>query len=283
MRSLLPSAGALGLGVLTLSWAAILIRFTSSPSLAVAAGRMALSALALVPLAFAGRPRLSRSGWGLAALAGAFLALHFALWTESLRLTTVASSVALVTTNPIFVGLLSWALLRERPSAALWQGILLSVAGGLLIGWGDFAVGGSALLGDALALLGAVAASAYLLIGRRAREEGALLPYVALAYGVAAVLLLAVAGGSGAFPPLGIDWPWIGLLAAGPQLLGHTSVNWALRRFPASAVAVAILGEPVGATLWAYLVFGEAPSPLQGVGVALVLLGIVRALRGVRL
>ncbi|MCX7750660.1 MAG: DMT family transporter [Candidatus Bipolaricaulota bacterium] len=277
------AAGALGAGVLSLSWAAILIRFTSSPSLAVAAGRMALAALALVPVALLLRRPLSRAGWRLALLAGGFLALHFALWTESLRHTTVASSVALVTTNPIFVGLFSWAFLGERPSGALWQGILLSVAGGLLIGWGDFAVGGTALLGDALALLGAVAASAYLLLGRRARGEGALLPYVAAAYGVAALLLLAVAGGSGAFPPIPGDWVWIGLMAAGPQLLGHTSVNWALRRFPASAVAVAILGEPVGATAWAYLAFGEVPSPLQGVGVALVLLGIVRALRGVRL
>ncbi len=283
MRGSFAPAGTLGLGVLSLSWAALLIRFTASPSLAVAAGRMALSALVLTPVVVAARPPLSRSGARLAALAGSFLALHFALWTESLRLTTVASSVALVTTNPIFVGLLSWAVLGERPSRALWEGILLSVAGGLLIGWGDFALGGSALLGDMLALLGAVAASAYLLLGRRARQEGALLPYVALAYGVAALLLLAAAGGGGALPPLPGDWLWIGLLAAGPQLLGHTSVNWALRRFPASAVAVAILGEPVGATLWAYLLFREVPSPLQGAGVALVLLGIVRALRGVRL
>lgn len=278
-----PTKVGLALGIVSLSWAAILIRFTSSPAVTTAAWRMTLSAAVLLPLLAARRPGLPRRGVGLASLAGAFLALHFALWFESLRHTTVASSVALVTTNPIFVGLLSALLLRERPSRALWQGILLSAAGGILIGGGDFAVGGEALLGDALALLGAVAASAYLLVGRRAQGAGPLLPYVSVTYGMAALILLGGAGGRGDPLPLPGDWPWIALMALGPQLLGHTSVNWALRRLPASVVAVAILGEPVGATLWAYLVFGEAPGIAQGVGIALVLLGIARALREVRL
>lgn len=273
----------LTLGVVSLSWAAVLIRLTVSPAVTVAAWRMTLAAALLVPLWGVRRARLSRRGLGLALVAGGFLALHFALWTESLRLTTVASSVALVTTNPLFVGLLSSLFLGERPSRALWQGIGLSVAGGLLIGWGDFALGGTALLGDVLALLGAVASSAYLLVGRRARDEGSLVPYATVVYGIAAALLLAGASGGGDPLPLPTEWLWIALLALGPQLLGHTSVNWALRRFPASAVAVAILGEPVGATLWAYLVFGEVPGIPQGIGIVLVLLGIVRALRGVRL
>jgi len=272
--------------VVSLSWAAILIRLTASPAVTVAAWRMALSALLLLPVLWvrrSPRPRLSKQGLGLAVLAGGFLALHFALWMESLRHTTVASSVALVTTNPIFVGLLSAILLGERPSRSLWQGIFLSVGGGLLIGWGDFALGGAALLGNVLALLGAVAASAYLLVGRRARQSGALLPYVTVAYGVAAALLLLAGSAARSPTPLATEWLWIGLMAVGPQLLGHTSVNWALRRFPASAVAVATLGEPVGATLWAYLLFGEVPGILQGAGIALVLMGTLRALRGIRL
>lgn len=271
----------LALGIVSLSWAAILIRFTSSPTVTVAAWRMALSAGVLLPLLAIRRPLLPRRGVGLAIAAGAFLALHFVLWFESLRHTTVASSVALVTTNPIFVGLFSVLLFRERPSRALWQGILLSVAGGILISSGDFAVRGEALWGDGLALFGAVAASAYLLVGRRAQRGGTLLPYVAVAYGVAALLLLGAAWGGGTPLPLTRDWLWIGLLALGPQLLGHTTVNWALRRFPASAVAVAILGEPVGATLWAWILLGEVPGVVQGVGIAFVLLGILRALHEV--
>jgi len=273
----------LAVGVGSLSWAAILIRLTSAPAVTVAAWRMVLASVVLVPIVGLNRHPLSRSGLRLAIAAGAFLALHFVLWIESLRHTTVASSVTLVTTNPIFVGILSAVVLGERPSRALWQGIGLSVAGGLLLGWGDVALGGAALWGNALALLGAVAASAYLLLGRRARGEN-LLPYVALTYGTAAAILLvgATAAGRGApLPPSG-DWLWLGLMAAGPQLLGHTSVNWALRRLPASAVAVAILGEPVGATLWAYLVLGERPGIVQGLGIVLVLVGIVRALRGAR-
>ncbi len=283
MSARLPPAAVLGLGVVCLSWAAILIRLTASPAVTVAAWRMALSAAVLLPLGAGRWEGLSGRGLWLALASGAFLGLHFVLWMESLRLTTVASSVALVTTNPIFVGLLSALVLGERPSRALWEGIGLSVAGGLLIGWGDFALGGAALLGDLLALLGAVAGSAYLLLGRRARGEGSLLPYVAVAYGTAAAFLLLGALAAARPVPEGDDWLWIALMAVGPQLLGHTSVNWALRRFPASAVAVAILGEPVGATLWAYLLFGEVPGIPQGLGIVLVLLGIVRTVQAVRL
>lgn len=278
------TALVLGVGVASLSWAAILIRLTVAPAVTVAAWRMVLSAVVLIPAIGLRRRLLSRLGLRWALAAGAFLALHFVFWIESLRHTTVASSVALVTTNPIFVGILSAVLLGERPSRALWEGIGLSVAGGLLIGWGDVVLGGAALWGDALALLGAVAASAYLLLGRRARGED-LLPYVAVTYGTAAVLLLlaAIVVECGNPLPLPGDWLWLCLMAAGPQLLGHTSVNWALRRFPASVVAVAILGEPVGASLWAYAVFGERPGLVQGLGIILVLTGIVRALRAVRL
>ncbi len=282
----LRSGLALGVGIVSLSWAAIFLRFTTAPAVTAAAWRMVLSTLLLLVVAGVRRSShvsLSKHGLGWAALAGGFLAVHFVLWFESLRHTTVASSVALVTTNPIFVGLLSALFLRERPSAALWQGILLSVVGGILIGGGGFAAGGTALLGDALAVLGAVAASAYLLVGRRARSAGPLLPYATMAYGVAALLLLGGALIAGNPLPLWPDWIWIALMAVGPQAVGHTTVNWALRRFPASAVAVAILGEPVGAALWAWLLLGETPGILPGIGIALVLLGILRALRGIQL
>jgi len=267
------------LGVVAVSFSAILIRLTHSPSLVVAAWRLTLAAGVLIPWSLARGRGLSKHGLLLSLLSGAFLALHFSAWIESLRHTTVASSVVLVTTNPIFVGLFSLAL-GEPPTRPLWQGIGLSTLGGVLIGWGDFALGGSALWGDLLALGGAVMASGYLLVGRRMRRHGELLPYVATAYGTAALLLLgAMCLFSGEKLPLRGDWLWIGLLALGPQLVGHTSFNRALRSLPAPAVAVAILGEPVGAALWAFLVFGEGIAPLQGVGMVLVLLGIARALR----
>lgn len=220
--------------------------------------------------------------WTLPFLAGLFLAVHFVVWIQSLRLTSVASAVALVCTNPIFVGLLSLAL-GERPGWPLWLGIGLSVGGSVLIAWGDLALGGPALLGDLLALVGAMAASAYLLVGRRARTETTLFSYVSLVYLVAGLVLLGTALALGLPLPPGADWPWLVLLALLPQVVGHTTVNWAVRRLPASAVAVAILGEPVGAALWAFLLFREVIGPLQGVGMALVLAGILWTLRAVRL
>ncbi len=270
----------LGLGVLALSWAAPVFRLTTSPVVAVAAWRMLLGGALFLP--WVPRVRWSKRGLVLGVAAGGVLALHFFLWLTSLRLTTVASSVALVTTNPIFVGLLSWVL-GEPPSRRLWEGIALSVTGAMLIGWGDFAIGGQALVGDALALGGALAASTYLLLGRRARQEVNLLPYVGLAYGVAGVLLLIAAAGAGTPVVTAQDWLWVSILAVGPQALGHTNVNWALRRLPASAVAVGILGEPVGATLWAFLLFSEGVGIVQGVGILLVFLGILRAWRAIRL
>lgn len=267
------------LGVVALSWAAPLIRFTQGAAITVAAWRLLLAAAALSPAGAKGWRDIPRR-FPLAA--GVFLAAHFALWIQSLRLTSVASSVALVATNPLFVGLFS-LVLGERPGWPLWLGIVLSVGGSVLIAWEDFRVGGPALLGDLLALLGAMAASAYLLVGRRARTYTALLPYVSLAYLVAGLLLLGVALGLGIPLPSRGDWLWLVLLAIFPQALGHTTVNWALRHLPASAVAVTILGEPVGAALWAFLLFGEGLGLLQGLGMALVLGGIFWTLRAVRL
>lgn len=272
----------LAVGVTSISFAAILIRLTRSHAVAVAAWRMALAGLPLLPFLAYCRPRhVGTKNLLLSLLSGLFLALHFSLWISSLRYTTVASSVVLVTTNPLFVGLFS-VLMGERPTRRLWEGILLSFAGATMIGWGDFALGGRALWGDVLALLGAVMASGYLLAGRQARRELGLFPYISLAYGTAgALLLLFVALVPGGEPlPLTGDWPWIALLALGPQLLGHTALNWALRFLPAAAVALAILGEPILSSLWAYLIFGEAIRPLQGAGFALVLAGIARGLGG---
>lgn len=264
-------------GVGILSTAAILIRLAAAPAVTVACWRLLIAGAALAPWV---RGRLSRRGRLLAGLAGLFLALHFGLWIESLRHTSVASSVVLVTTTPIFLGL--WSLLRGEPvGRALWQGIALSVVGGLLIGWEDLTLGGGAWRGNLLALGGAIAASGYLVVGRQVRRHGSLLPYVATAYGVGAGVLLG-AGWAAGLPllPREESWLWIVFLGLGPQLVGHTSFNWALRRLPAPAVAVAILGEPVGAALWAFFLLGEEIAPLSGLGMGLVLVGVARVLWG---
>ncbi len=273
------SWGALVLGVVALSWGGPLVRFTTAPALTVAAWRLILAFALLLPFGLRG---WSRKEAPLAILAGGFLAAHFALWIQSLRLTSVASSVILVNTNPLFVGLFSW-LLGENPGRSFWLGVFLSLAGTALIGAGDVSLSSQALLGDILAVGGALAASAYLLVGRRARKTMDLLPYASLTYSVAALLLFLLAAALGTALPRKSEWGWLCLLALGPQVLGHTTVNWALRRFPATAVAVTILGEPVGAALWAFFLFGEGLGPLQGVGIGLVLLGILWGLRSVKM
>lgn len=270
----------LGVGLLSMSFGAVLIRLVQAPSLTVAAWRLAFAAVVLAPWALRRGIHLSRRDLSLCALGGLFLALHFALWIESLHHTTVASSVVLVATNPIFVGLLSF-IFGERPTRRLWLGIILSVGGAVLIGWGDFGTGAEVLLGDLMALGGAVMMSCYLTLTRRMRVRVELGPYVAVTYSVAAALLMSAAGATGA--PLvdlrGMDWLWIVLLGLGPQVLGHTSINWALRYLSPGVVAVAMLGEPVGAALWAWVIFGERVGPWQALGGLIVLLGIAYTAR----
>jgi drug/metabolite transporter (DMT)-like permease len=268
----------LGFGVAAISWGGPLIRLTSAPALTVAAWRMALAALILLPLGVRGWRRKEAV---LAGLAGAFLAAHLAFWIQALRLTSVASAVVLVNTTPLFVGLISW-LLGERIERAFWSGVFLALFGTVLIGLGDFSLSRTALLGDLLALLGALGFAGYLLLGRRAQRGMSLFPYVSLTYAGAALILAFLAWTKKTLLPPRSDWPWLVLIALVSQVLGHTTVNRALRRFPAWAVAVVVLGEPAGAALWAYLLFREALRPLQGLGMLLVFLGILWGLRSLR-
>lgn len=270
----------LSLGVLIISFGAIFVRLTQSPSLTVAAWRLTFASLTIAPWALRRRTQLNLREIGLCALVGIFLALHFAFWIESLHHTTVASSVVLVSTNPVFVGLLS-PFFKERIIRTVWLGIAISVGGAVLIGWGDFETGRMALFGDLLALGGAVMMSCYLLMGRHIQKRVPLWPYVGIAYFAAAGMLLITAWASGAplfsLPPT--DWLWISLLAFGPQALGHTSVIWALRHLSPGTVAVALLGEPVGASFWAWLIFAERVGPMQGLGCLLVLAGIAYTIK----
>ncbi len=282
----------LGVGVVVVSFAAILIRFAhaeSASSLAIAAVRLTVAAVVLAPFAWlrAGGEmlRLPRRELGLCILSGALLALHFWAWITSLEHTSVASSTALVTTNPLWVALASAIFLRERPGSAALAGIVLTLAGSVLIFAADAnrmsGPEASPILGNALALVGAIAASGYLLVGRALRSRVSLMAYIWLAYSTAAVLLLTAAMATGV--PLmslsGTAWAFMIALALGPQLIGHTTFNWALRRLTATFVAVAILGEPVGSALLAYFIFGEHFSALQFAGFALLLFGIFVAAR----
>lgn len=279
--------------VAVVSTASILIRLAQgegASSLTIAAVRLGLAAAILAPFALLKARReimqLGRRELALCLLSGLFLAIHFWTWISSLEYTSVASSAALVTTNPLWVGLASAVLLRERPAPAALAGIALTVAGSVLIfaadSGGNERTATDPLLGNALALAGAISASGYLLVGRALRARISLTAYVWLAYTVAAMLLGAAVAASGislaaATVPA---WAFMALLAIGPQLVGHTAFNWALRRLTATFVAIAILGEPVGATILAWFFFKEGFTSLQLIGFVLLLTGIFVAARG---
>lgn len=286
-RPAVPPALVLAIAVFAVSTGAIFARLaTEAPALVIAAYRTGLATLVLLPIAWrraGGEIRaLPTRDLRLALGAGFFLALHFATWISSLDYTTVASSVVLVSTTPIWVGLLTPLVSNDRLSRLTVVGIALSVLGGIVISAGDFRIGGQALLGDALALAGAVAAALYLLIGRRLRQRLSLVGYVVLCYGAAALILLALITLLG-LPLLGFSretYLWLVALALVPQLIGHSGYNWALGFFSATLIAVSLLGEPIGSTILAYLILGESVTSVTLVGGAVILLGIYFAARG---
>jgi drug/metabolite transporter (DMT)-like permease len=272
------------LGVAAVSTGSILIKLCSVPALTLAAYRLGLAA----PF-FCLATSLREPGWWKsftpaqrpwALLSGLFLGLHFATWIASLNFTTVTSSVVLVTTNPLFVGLGSAIFLKEKVPARLWLGMLLAVAGSITIaGFSPShpTAAPNPALGNGLALSGAVFMSAYMLVGRKLQTVVSTGAYVSAVYSIAALTLgaLAIATGSplSGFRPW--DWSMLALMALVPQGIGHTMLNRSLRLLPASVVALAILGEPVCASAMAALLLDELPNPGQMVGALVVLGGVV--------
>jgi drug/metabolite transporter (DMT)-like permease len=273
----------LAIGVGAISSAAVLIREADAPALVIAAYRLGLAALPTGSLALArSRGREGEAvlqGWPL--LAGAFLAAHFGFWIASVQQTSVTTSVVLVTTTPLFVGLASPFVLGERVSTATWLGIVMATAGAALMAAEDAGEGMGTLVGDLYALLGALFSAAYLMVGRRARPRMSWLGYIGVVYPVAAVLLvLSVLIAGEPFTGYGArTFVMFGLLALVPQLIGHSAINWALAYVPAALTAAAILGEPVGATALAAIVLHETPTGFEVGGSLLVLAGVYVALR----
>ena len=284
----------LGVAVLIVSSAAILIRVAQAEgvqSLTIAAWRLTIAAALLWPLTLAKASqeirKLRNRDWVLGAGAGLFLALHFAAWISSLAYTSIASSTALVTTNPIWIALVSWLFFRESLGRWLVLGIAAAIGGSTLIFFSDARLvtvsgGSDPMLGNTLAVIGSMTVCGYLLIGRRLRQTMSLLPYIWLVYSSAAATLMVAAFTSGAslvgFSSLA--WACLIGLALGPQLLGHTAFNWALKHVSATFIAIVILGEPIGSALLAWLIFGEGFAPLQLAGFSLLLAGIYLASRG---
>lgn len=275
----------MSVGVLVIATASILIRYAQNaqvPSLSIAAIRLGVSAAVLsviVALRYAQWPLgiTMRHGW-LAVLSGACLAAHFATWITSLQYTSVASSAALVATTPLWVGIVARVWFKEALNRYRIIGMALTIAGSIGIAVSDqtASVGTNPLLGNLLAIVGAISGSAYFLLGRGLRSDIPLLHYIWMTYGAAALVLLVAALGFGytTVPAAGMTWLVLLGLALGPQLLGHTSINYAMRHLSALLVTIALLGEPVGSAILAFVLFQEQVAPLQVVGLVGLLLGI---------
>lgn len=298
----IPPMLALSFGILAVSTASIFIRYAQqeAPSLFIAALRLSLAALILAVPAVATRSQelrsLSKRDFVLALVSGTFLASHFATWISSLEFTSVVSSVVLVTTTPLFVAVLSPLLLREPLSRIAMIGLAIAFIGIMIVAlnescevssWRfsctslDSFLTGGALQGNLLALAGALSAAIYVIIGRKLRSKLSLLSYIFIVYGMAAVVLVAAMIYAGT-PLLNYSpqtYLWVLLLALIPQLIGHTTFNWALGYLSAAFVSITLLGEPIGSTLLAYLILNEVPGILEISGGILILSGILIASR----
>lgn len=286
--------------ILAVSTASIFIRFCQidgMPSLAIAAYRMVLASLIIAPFAIwkskAEIRSISARNWILIVLAGLLLAFHFASWITSLGLTSVASSVVLVTTAPLWVALFSPLLLKENLTLPIIIGLVIAMIGSTVVGLNeactltptlscppiqDF-IAGKAFLGNLLALAGALFSAGYLIVGRKARGSLSLLTYVFLVYTVSAIFLVGIVLITET--PITTSQPfnylWLVLLALIPQVIGHSTLNWALKYLSAAYVAIALLGEPIGTVILAFIILKEKLTILEIVGGLLILGGIYLA------
>src|SRR5918997_1814723 len=273
---------AVAVGVLAVSAAAIFIRLADAPALAVAFWRNSLGVLVLLPIALYRRetfPRGRALRVGIAS--GVALGAHFGFWISSLDYTSVAASVVLVCTQPVFVAVLAYLVFGERTSPLSFFGILVALAGTVVIA-SDGSVGSATFFGNTLAVIGAITVAVYVLIGRSLRTTGVgVLPYSIVVYASASATLAPVALYAGA--PLwgysGETWFWLFALTLGPQILGHTVLNWALRYVQASIISGTILAEPVISALLAWMVLSERPGLATILGGAVFLLGLFLLLR----
>lgn len=290
-------AAILALGTLAVSTSAVIIRIALDASgtqglgfsLVLAASRLTVASFMLIPAWRSFRETAPpRRAIALSVAAGVFLAVHFAAWISSLSYTSIAASTSLVTTNPIWIALMSWFWFKEKPSPSTLIGIGLAIAGSLMITIADAGSGGTGLnppLGNALALIGSLTVSIHFLLGREAQRAGlSVTNHIVVTYAVAALCLLPLPFAFGehywGYPP--VVYLCIALMAIFPQLIGHTSFNWAVRWISPTLVALTILAEPVGAGVLAFLIFQENPGRVVIAGALVILTGVAIAATGAR-
>ncbi|MGP4081460.1 DMT family transporter [Pseudalkalibacillus sp. R45] len=271
---------AIGIGVLSVSTSAILVKLSTAPAPVIATYRLLFTTLLMLPFILLyfrdDFKKIHKKDMLFCLFSGIFLAFHFILWFESLNYTSVASSVVLVALQPIFAFVGTYIFFKEKLSLKAFIGGALAIGGSILISWGDFRISGLALFGDLLALLGAAAVTVYYLFGQTVRKRLHLMTYTFLVYGMATgtLFIYDLSLGYTLGPYSTENWVYFLLLAIFPTLLGHTIFNWALKYVSTNVVSMSILGEPIGASILAYFILSESVRIEQISGGAIILFGI---------
>lgn len=269
------------IGVISVALSAIFVKLSTADAGVIAFYRMLFSVLLMLPV-FLLKYRwevsfFKRKDWVYSLIAGIFLAFHFIFWFESLNYTSVASSTVLVTLQPIFAFAGTYFFFKEKVSFKAILSAVVAISGSVIISWGDFKVSGTALYGDILALIGCAFITAYLLFGQDVRKRISLITYTFIVYSISTITLFiyVIIKGESLGPHPSADWFWFIMLALIPNLLGHTLFNWALKWVSTNVISIAILLEPVGASILAYYVFHETLSGSQITGGIVVIMGIL--------
>lgn len=276
---------ALFLGVLSISTSAIFVKLATAPAPITATYRLLFTVLLMTPFAlktvFTELSTIEKKEWLWAILSGIFLAIHFLLWFESLQFTTATSSTVLVCLQPIFSFIGGYVVFKERIRIAAALGGFLAFTGSVVIGWGDFKIGGIALLGDILAVIAAGMVTGYWMIGQHLRKRLSLTTYTYMVYSIATLILIlySLLFHHSFYPYPGSDWLCFLLLAIFPTLLGHSILNWTMKWVNASTVSMSILGEPVGTAILASLILHEKITIMQWIGGIIILFGIYLFMR----
>ncbi len=269
------------IGVISVSLSAIFVKLANAEAGVIAFYRMLFSVLIMAPLFFLKYTKelkqLLRRDWIFSSIAGIFLAFHFILWFESLNYTSVASSTVLVTLQPLFAFVGTYFFFKEKITLKTIFAGATAIVGSVLISWGDFKLSGNAFYGDLLALIACLLITAYLLFGQDVRKRLSLITYTMIVYVVSTITLFlyVLIKGESFGPYSTMDWLWFILLAIVPNLFGHTLFNWSIKYVSTNVVSVAILFEPIGAAILAFLIFKEYLIATQIIGGLIVIIGIL--------
>lgn len=279
-RTIVNPYFALIVGVIAVSASAIFVKFSDAPSGVIAFYRLLFSVLFMLPVFLMKYVKelalISGRDWLYAILAGVFLSFHFILWFESLNYTSVASSTVLVTLQPLFAFVGTFLFFKERFTLKAILCAVAAIVGSVIISWGDFQVSGTALFGDILALLACALVTAYLMFGQSVRKRISLVTYTFVVYSISSIVLLlyVLIVGESLYPYPKNEWWNFILLALIPTLLGHSLFNWAIKWISTSVISMAILFEPIGATILAYYLLSEKVLFTQVLGGSVVIVGI---------